>query len=213
MRVLIPSALHSYTGGPRVEAEGKTVGEVLDDLDVFNLRVRTPENFDRPAIGVEKPILGNRHVGLHLPGALARLKTICARDSESADYGVRRNAVPKVNDVIHDRGIPDISRFRELWIRGGQNNFAIRLQPDPVVPFVEPDHRLPFAVWTIFASVDDDRLGRLICRGAVERFLNPVAGINMVAVRLQCNCRLRLENRNECDDEPEPHLASATIYR
>ena len=33
MRVLIPSALHSYTGGPRVEAEGKTVGEVLDDLE------------------------------------------------------------------------------------------------------------------------------------------------------------------------------------
>ncbi|EXI70427.1 MAG TPA: MoaD/ThiS family protein [Candidatus Accumulibacter phosphatis] len=33
MRVLIPSALQSYTGGPWVEAEGATVGAVLDDLD------------------------------------------------------------------------------------------------------------------------------------------------------------------------------------
>ena len=34
MRVLIPSALHSYTGGQaRVEAEGGTVRAVLADLD------------------------------------------------------------------------------------------------------------------------------------------------------------------------------------
>lgn len=33
MRVLIPSALHSYTGQPWVEAEGATVGEVLADLE------------------------------------------------------------------------------------------------------------------------------------------------------------------------------------
>jgi len=33
MRVLIPSALHSYTGGAWVEAAGGTVGAVLDDLD------------------------------------------------------------------------------------------------------------------------------------------------------------------------------------
>ena len=33
MRVLIPSALQSYTGGPWVEAEGATVAAVLDDLD------------------------------------------------------------------------------------------------------------------------------------------------------------------------------------
>ena len=33
MRVLIPSALHSYSGRPWVEASGATVGEVLADLD------------------------------------------------------------------------------------------------------------------------------------------------------------------------------------
>ena len=33
MRVLIPSALHSYTGGGKVEASGATIAEVLTDLD------------------------------------------------------------------------------------------------------------------------------------------------------------------------------------
>lgn len=33
MRVLIPSALHAYTGQPWVEAEGETVAAILDDLD------------------------------------------------------------------------------------------------------------------------------------------------------------------------------------
>ncbi len=33
MRILIPSALHSYTGRPWVEASGANVGEVLADLD------------------------------------------------------------------------------------------------------------------------------------------------------------------------------------
>lgn len=33
MRVLIPSALHSYTGQPWVEADGATTGELLADLD------------------------------------------------------------------------------------------------------------------------------------------------------------------------------------
>ena len=33
MRVLIPSALHSYTGGGNVDASGATIAEVLADLD------------------------------------------------------------------------------------------------------------------------------------------------------------------------------------
>ncbi len=33
MRVLIPSALHSYTSRPWVEAQGTTVAAVLDDLE------------------------------------------------------------------------------------------------------------------------------------------------------------------------------------
>ena len=31
MKVLIPSPLHSYTGGPRVEAEGESVAALLAD--------------------------------------------------------------------------------------------------------------------------------------------------------------------------------------
>ena len=33
MKVLIPSPLHSYTGGPRVEAEGANLAALLADLD------------------------------------------------------------------------------------------------------------------------------------------------------------------------------------
>lgn len=33
MQVLIPSALHSYTGASSVEAEGATLAELLVDLD------------------------------------------------------------------------------------------------------------------------------------------------------------------------------------
>ena len=33
MKVLIPSPLHSYTGGHRVEAEGESVAALLADLD------------------------------------------------------------------------------------------------------------------------------------------------------------------------------------
>lgn len=33
MKVLIPSALHSYTGGGRAEARGASLGEVLVDLE------------------------------------------------------------------------------------------------------------------------------------------------------------------------------------
>jgi molybdopterin synthase sulfur carrier subunit len=33
MKVLVPSPLYSYTGRSEVEAEGGTLGELLDDLD------------------------------------------------------------------------------------------------------------------------------------------------------------------------------------
>ena len=33
MKVLIPSALHSYTGGSHAEASGATLAEVLEDLE------------------------------------------------------------------------------------------------------------------------------------------------------------------------------------
>ena len=49
MRVLIPSALHSYTRQAWVEASGDTVGAVLDDLDrqYAGIRFRMIDEQDR----------------------------------------------------------------------------------------------------------------------------------------------------------------------
>ncbi|HSM21791.1 MAG TPA: MoaD/ThiS family protein [Rubrivivax sp.] len=49
MRVLIPSALQSYTRASRVEAGGATLGEVLADLDrrFPGLRFRMVDEQDR----------------------------------------------------------------------------------------------------------------------------------------------------------------------
>jgi len=50
MRVLVPSALQSYTGANWVEAEGATLGEVLADLDrrYPGIRFRMIYERDRP---------------------------------------------------------------------------------------------------------------------------------------------------------------------
>ena len=49
MKVLIPSALHSYTGQAWVEAQGGTVGAVLDNLDrqYAGIRFRMIDEQDR----------------------------------------------------------------------------------------------------------------------------------------------------------------------
>jgi molybdopterin synthase sulfur carrier subunit len=49
MKVLIPSALFSYTGASWVEAEGSTLAEVLDDLDrrYPGIRFRVVDEQDR----------------------------------------------------------------------------------------------------------------------------------------------------------------------
>jgi molybdopterin synthase sulfur carrier subunit len=49
MKVLIPSALHSYTGQAWVEAQGDTVGAVLADLDrqYAGIRFRMIDEQDR----------------------------------------------------------------------------------------------------------------------------------------------------------------------
>lgn len=49
MKVLIPSPLHSYTGGPRVEAEGESVAALLADLDrrYPGIRFRMVDEQDR----------------------------------------------------------------------------------------------------------------------------------------------------------------------
>jgi molybdopterin converting factor small subunit len=49
VKVLIPSPLHSYTGGPRVEAEGESVAALLADLDrrYPGIRFRMVDEQDR----------------------------------------------------------------------------------------------------------------------------------------------------------------------
>ncbi len=49
MKVLIPSALYSYTGASWVEAEGGTLAELLDDLDrrYPGIRFRVVDEQDR----------------------------------------------------------------------------------------------------------------------------------------------------------------------
>lgn len=49
MKVLIPSALYSYTGASWVEAEGATLAELLDDLDrrYPGIRFRVVDEQDR----------------------------------------------------------------------------------------------------------------------------------------------------------------------
>ena len=49
MKVLIPSALHSYTGGARTEAQGATLAEAMIDLDRRHpgIRFRMIDEHDR----------------------------------------------------------------------------------------------------------------------------------------------------------------------
>ena len=49
MKVLIPSPLHSYTGGPLVEAEGESLAALLADLDrrYPGIRFRMVDEQDR----------------------------------------------------------------------------------------------------------------------------------------------------------------------
>ena len=49
MKVLIPSPLHSYTGGSRVEADGKTLDALLADLErrYPGIRFRMVDEQDR----------------------------------------------------------------------------------------------------------------------------------------------------------------------
>ena len=64
MRVLIPSALHSYTGQPWVEAEGATVGAVMADLDRRYPGIRFRMVDEQGAI--------RRHIRLFCAGEMVR---------------------------------------------------------------------------------------------------------------------------------------------
>jgi sulfur-carrier protein len=50
MRILIPTPLHSYTGGKHAEAQGSTLGELLADLDrqYPGIRFRMIDEQERP---------------------------------------------------------------------------------------------------------------------------------------------------------------------
>jgi sulfur-carrier protein len=69
MRVLIPSALHAYTGAREVEARGATVNELLNDLDQRfpGIRFRMVDEQDRMRPHVRFFINGKQAFGLSQP--------------------------------------------------------------------------------------------------------------------------------------------------
>lgn len=69
MRVLIPSALRSYTGRTWVEADGPTVGVVLADLErqYPGIRFRMIDEQDRMRRHVRFFVNGDAAFDLHLP--------------------------------------------------------------------------------------------------------------------------------------------------
>ena len=69
MRVLIPSALHSYTGQAWVQAEGSTVGAVLGDLErrYPGIRFRMIDEQDRMRRHVRFFVNGEATFDLALP--------------------------------------------------------------------------------------------------------------------------------------------------
>lgn len=64
MRVLIPSALHSYTGQAWVEADGATVAEVMADLERCYPGIRFRMVDEQGAI--------RRHIRLFCAGEMVR---------------------------------------------------------------------------------------------------------------------------------------------
>jgi sulfur-carrier protein len=69
MKVLIPSPLHSYTGGSRAEASGATLGALLADLDrqYPGIRFRMVDEQDRIRRHVRVFIAGEQVFDLARP--------------------------------------------------------------------------------------------------------------------------------------------------
>ncbi len=69
MKVLIPSALYSYTGKSWVEAEGNTLAELLDDLDrrYPGIRFRVVDEQDRMRRHMRFFVNGGQTFDLHHP--------------------------------------------------------------------------------------------------------------------------------------------------
>jgi molybdopterin converting factor small subunit len=69
MKVLIPSALYSYTGKSWVEAEGGTLAELLDDLDrrYPGIRFRVVDEQDRMRRHMRFFVSGEQTFDLHHP--------------------------------------------------------------------------------------------------------------------------------------------------
>jgi sulfur-carrier protein len=69
MKVLIPSPLHSYTGGSRAEASGATLGALLADLDrqYPGIRFRMVDEQDRIRHHVRVFIAGEQVFDLARP--------------------------------------------------------------------------------------------------------------------------------------------------
>lgn len=69
MRVIVPSALRSYTGTDEVEADGDTLAALLEDLDARypGLRFRIVDEQDRIRRHIRFFVNGAQHFDLAMP--------------------------------------------------------------------------------------------------------------------------------------------------
>ena len=94
------------------EAGATGAGIVVNHFDILDGRIRVAKNFDRPAVGKEKLVLGNRHVRLQLSGQFPRDKMIRSGDAKSPQHRVGGDPVAKIDDMVDNRRIPGLRRNR-----------------------------------------------------------------------------------------------------
>ena len=93
------------------DARSARPGEIVFDGEFNEPRGRTPENLHRPAVGVEEVVLQDGPVGLECRGSLFGEESVGSGEPEPAQERVGRDAVAKINHVVHHR--------RVRWLVGG----------------------------------------------------------------------------------------------
>ena len=130
---------------------------------------------------------------------LAVTKLIRAGNAESADHGIRCNSISEIDDVIDHRGVAGIVAIGSAGIGCGQSDLSNGLQMNSVVRTIEPDQGLSFGAQVVFARVNVRHFIGHVPGGLLQRFLNTIAGKDVVAVAFQ-----RHRRTNDCDrKEPD----------
>ena len=86
-------------------ARAARAGEIIVDREFDEPRGRTSENLHGPAIGVEEVVLQDGPVGLQGLGSLFGEEGVGSSQPESAQEGVGRDAVTKIDHVVHHRRV------------------------------------------------------------------------------------------------------------